>query len=269
MGDRFQLLKDFLSEVTNDFSTFGIIMECIDILIVGVIIFMLLRAIRSKFDILKIVLFLGIYVALLFVTFILNLTLVFNILKYLIFVIIGGIIILYKEEFRYSIDKGFHLSALQGYKTSNEEKSQIIDSLVSTAVYLSERKTGALITIEGEESLDSYINKSIVIKSVITQELLTTLFYVGTATHDGAVIIRQNTIMCAGAYLPSTNRYDIPKRLGTRHRAAIGISEKCDALTIVVSEETGLISVTRNGGIEVGVSSNDLKAMLEQHYGID
>ena len=71
--------------------------------------------------------------------------------------------------------------------------------------------------------------------------------------------------MCAGAYLPSTDRYDIPKSLGTRHRAAIGISEKCDAFTIVVSEETGKISVTRNGGIEIGLTASELRKLLETH----
>ena len=161
-----------------------------------------------------------------------------------------------------------HLSAGSTNNTSNEAKNQIVETLVNTAVYLSDRRTGALITIEGQESLDSYINKSIVIKSVITQELLTTLFYVGTATHDGAVIIRNNTIMCAGVILPTTDRYDIPKSLGTRHRAAIGISEKCDALTIIVSEETGKISYTRNGGIQLGVTPDELKSQLENHYSI-
>ena len=153
------------------------------------------------------------------------------------------------------------------------DRQEVCEKVAIAVQTLSKTKTGALITIEGQESLDSFINKSIVIRSVITQELLTTLFYVGTATHDGAVIIRRNTIMCAGAYLPSTDRYDIPKSLGTRHRAAIGISEITDSVTVVVSEETGSeetgkISITRNGGIEIGLSKEDLKKLLETHIAI-
>ena len=228
-------------------------------------VFILLKKIKSKFNVGKIVLFSILYCVALIVSFVCDLAFVNTILKYGILVIVLTIIILYSQEFRQKIDKSFHITSQSTNFTSNEERNEVINSLVNTAVYLSERKTGALITIEGQESLDSFINKSIIIKSVITQELLTTLFYVGTATHDGAVIIRRNTIMCAGAYLPSTDRYDIPKSLGTRHRAAIGISEKCDALTIIVSEETGKISVTRNGGIEIGITPTDLKQMLEEH----
>ena len=266
--ERLKYLKELLSTLTDNFSTLGIITAVIDVLILLAIFFLLLKAIKAKFNIGKIVLFVLVYSLLLLVTYIFNLNIVFYILKFVIPFAIIAIVILYKEEFRHSIDKGFHITSSSTSSTSIEEKNQIIETLVNTAIYLSDRKTGALITIEGQESLDSYINKAIVIKSVITQELLTTLFYVGTATHDGAVIIRNNRIMCAGVILPTTDRYDIPKSLGTRHRAAIGISEKCDALTIIVSEETGKISVTRNGGIEVGITPEYLKTKLEEHYSV-
>jgi len=266
MSERLNALKDFLASITDNFSLSGIIIEILDLLIFLTILFLLLRKIKAKFNVGKIVLFIILYCALLVGTYLLDFFILFNLLKYLIVVAIVAIIVFYKEEFRLALDKSFHISQTQRKNVSAEEKNQIIDTLVSTAFYLGERKTGALIVIEGQESLDSYINKSIVIKSVITQELLTTLFYVGTATHDGAVIIRNNTIMCAGAYLPSTDRYDIPKALGTRHRAAIGLSEKCDALTIVVSEETGLVSITRNGGIDIGIDATQVRKMLEEHY---
>ena len=91
-----------------------------------------------------------------------------------------------------------------------------------------------MITFEREDSLNTFIEKAIPINGVITQELLTTIFTPGTACHDGAIIIRKNRIMCAGAYFPSTDKYDIPKSFWNPHRAAIGISEKYDALTIVL-----------------------------------
>ncbi|MGD9886765.1 MAG: diadenylate cyclase [Bacilli bacterium] len=149
--------------------------------------------------------------------------------------------------------------------SSKQEKKEIISILCSTADYLSQRKIGALMTIEREDSLNSYIEKAIDIKSSITQELLTTIFTPGTACHDGAVIIRRNRIMCAGAYFPSTDKYNVPKFLGTRHRAAIGISERSDALTVVVSEETGNISVTLDGVINLQLTLDRLEEMLDRY----
>jgi len=122
-----------------------------------------------------------------------------------------------------------------------------------------------LITIEREDNLNTYIDKAIEIKSAVTQELLTTIFTPGTACHDGAVIIRKNRLMCAGAYFPSTDRYDVPKSLGTRHRAAIGISERTDSLTIVVSEESGNISVAIDGIINLKISLERLEEMLDRY----
>ena len=149
--------------------------------------------------------------------------------------------------------------------STKQEKQEIINVLASTVEFLSKRRIGALITIEREDSLNNYIEKAIEIKSSITQELLTTIFTPGTACHDGAVIIRKNRIMCAGAYFPSTDKYDVPKSLGTRHRAAIGISERTDALTIVVSEETGNISVTIDGIINFKISLERMEEILD-HY---
>lgn len=265
MKERLDSFYEIIKNATNNWSTFGIVTEIVDIIAVFVLLFILFRVMKPKFKIGKIILIFAFYCLALFASYIFNLNILFFILKYAAFWLFGLIIVVYSQEFKHLLDTNLHANANSATYSSGEERSQIIDTLVNTAVYLSERKTGALITIEGNESLDSLINKSILIKSVINQELLTSLFYVGTATHDGAVIIRRNRIMCAGAYLPSTDRYDIPKSLGTRHRAAIGISEKCDAITIVVSEETGNISVTMNGGIEIGITSTALRELLEQH----
>ena len=116
--------------------------------------------------------------------------------------------------------------------------------------------------------MNSFIEKAIEINAIASQELLTTLFYPGTATHDGAVIIRKNKIMCAGAYLPSTERYDVPKTLGTRHRAAIGISERYDAITVVVSEETGTVSIAIAGQLEREVSLEKVNKILESYLAV-
>ena len=141
----------------------------------------------------------------------------------------------------------------------------IVNIICDSAVYLSERRIGALITLERSDNLDTFIDKAILIQGLVTEELLTSLFFVGSATHDGAVIVRKNKIMCAGAYLPSTDKYDVPKSLGTRHRAAIGVSEKYDAVTVIVSEETGKISITVDGIIQLDLSKDSLRELLSQY----
>jgi len=150
---------------------------------------------------------------------------------------------------------------LKGTKTNNE----LANKLISTVEFLSNRKIGALITIERDVKLSGYVNKAMTIDAPVSSELLASIFIPTTPLHDGAVIIRDNTIVCAKAYYPSTERTDLPLHFGTRHRAAIGISEQTDALTIVVSEETGYISLTINRQIDYNVSKETLNLYFEKY----
>jgi len=134
--------------------------------------------------------------------------------------------------------------------------------------FLANRKIGALITIERDIKLSGFVNKAVVIDAPVSSELLATIFVPTTPLHDGAVIIRDNTIVCAKAYYPSTERTDLPLKFGTRHRAAIGISEQTDALTIVISEETGYVSVTINRQIDYNVSKETLNLYFEKYLKI-
>ena len=149
---------------------------------------------------------------------------------------------------------------------NNEEaQKKLIDTLIQTCQHLSERQVGAIITIEKEDSLNTFIEKGTKLDSEVTVELLETIFMPGTALHDGAVIIREDRIMCAGTFYPTSETTTIEKTLGSRHRAALGISEVCDAFTIVVSEETGYISVTFDGTLTRNVALDGLKVLLKQH----
>jgi diadenylate cyclase len=153
---------------------------------------------------------------------------------------------------------------LRSTKTNNDlaqKLSQAID-------FLANRKIGALITIEREVKLNGYINKAMLVNAPVSSELLASIFIPTTPLHDGAVIIRDNQILCAKAYYPSTERTDLPLRFGTRHRAAIGISEQSDALTIIVSEETGNVSVTINRQIDYDVSKETLHLYFEKYLKI-
>jgi diadenylate cyclase len=153
---------------------------------------------------------------------------------------------------------------MRSTKTNNDlaqKLSQAID-------FLANRKIGALITIEREVKLNGYINKAMSVNAPVSSELLASIFIPTTPLHDGAVIIRDNQILCAKAYYPSTERTDLPLRFGTRHRAAIGISEQSDALTIIVSEETGNVSVTINRQIDYDVSKETLHLYFEKYLKI-
>ena len=122
---------------------------------------------------------------------------------------------------------------------------------------MSKRRIGALITIQQDTGLDDYIETGIKLDADITGELLINIFIPNTPLHDGAVIINNNRIAVAAAYLPLSDNNMIPKRLGTRHRAAVGISEVTDAVTIVVSEETGGVTITKNGRFRLDLSRDE------------
>jgi len=132
---------------------------------------------------------------------------------------------------------------------SKDDKQKLITNITTAVQWLSDNKTGALITFERSVSLDKYIDSGTVINCPITPEILETIFYEGTRLHDGAVIIRGDLIVAASVFFTSTTK-NLVGKYGARHRAALGISESSDALTIVVSEETGRISLAYGGTLE-------------------
>lgn len=148
---------------------------------------------------------------------------------------------------------------------SNTLEDTIKIEVIKSINYLSSNKIGALITFEKTNPLDEYIATAYPINAQLNQELLSTIFFPNTPLHDGAVIVRTNSIICAGAYYPPTERLDIPKALGSRHRAAIGISEATDSLTIVVSEQTGKVSVAVDGYLDLDISKESMLKYLEKH----
>ena len=172
------------------------------------------------------------------------------------------IIVMVQTEFALVLKR---LGLSTGGFFSNTLEDTIKIELIKSIDFLSSKKIGALITFEKTASLDEYIATAYPINASLNSELLSTIFFPSTPLHDGAVIVRSNTIICAGAYFPPTERLDIPKQLGSRHRAAIGISEVTDSLTIVVSEETGNISVAVDGYLDLDISKESLLLYLEKH----
>jgi diadenylate cyclase len=129
---------------------------------------------------------------------------------------------------------------------------------------MAKRRIGALMSIEKETGMSDYIETGIPLNSMISSELLINIFIPNTPLHDGAVIIQRNQIAAAACYLPLSESPFISKELGTRHRAALGISEVTDSLTIIVSEETGNISAARNGEIHRNLTQDELREVLQR-----
>ncbi len=136
-------------------------------------------------------------------------------------------------------------------------------AVCDAAERLSETSTGALIVLERQTNLSEIIKTGTVLEADVTPELLGTIFYVGTPLHDGAVVIRDGRIEAAGCFLPLSDNLEIGKDMGTRHRAALGMSENSDAVVVVVSEETGIISLAKNGVLIRRLDRQNLFSLLE------
>lgn len=156
------------------------------------------------------------------------------------------ILIVLQPEIRAMLEKVGKSTTLLTSNVSVSQIQQMINELVEACSAMSKSKTGALITIQQSQSLADFVRTGIAMDSDVSTELLGTIFQYGTPMHDGAVIIVGNKIACAAAYFPPTTK-DLPSKYGARHRAAVGISEITDSITIIVSEETGNISVAVNG----------------------
>nr|WP_130807783.1 diadenylate cyclase CdaA [Senegalia massiliensis] len=147
-----------------------------------------------------------------------------------------------------------------------EDISHVIEEIVEASASLSRQKIGALIVFERETGLSEIVETGNIIKGSVSSGLLINIFIPNTPLHDGAVIIKDNTIRAAGCVLPLSENMSISKELGTRHRAALGVSERSDALAIVVSEETGAISIADRGKLSRYVDIQTLRQILQNMY---
>ncbi len=181
-----------------------------------------------------------------------------------------AVIILFQPELRRALEelgrKNIVPDVFSNDKNLKSEKlnDNTISEMVSAAMDMSKNKTGALIVIENTVALGEYESTGINLDAVVSRQLLVNIFEHNTPLHDGAVIIRNNRIVAATCYLPLTNRTDINKDLGTRHRAAVGISEVSDSMTLIVSEESGAISVAYSGTLYRNLDSEALKKQLSK-----
>ncbi|HJE96497.1 diadenylate cyclase CdaA [Ligilactobacillus acidipiscis] len=174
-----------------------------------------------------------------------------------------GAIVVFQPEIRRGLEHLGRGSLFGASRRQNEDEKKLVAALDKAIQYMSKRRIGALISIQMNTGLEDYIETGIDLDAEVTGELLINIFIPNTPLHDGAVIIRNNKIAVAAAYLPLSESNLIPKELGTRHRAAVGISEVTDALTIVVSEETGGVTITKNSELIRDLSQEDYLKFLK------
>jgi diadenylate cyclase len=183
---------------------------------------------------------------------------------WLLLLIRGTRAILFQNDIRRAlarVGRGFFPSF------SAEQEIQVVEEIVRSAGALSQRRHGALIVLERESNLGDLIEAGVAVDAQISKELLTSIFQPSSPMHDGAVVIQEGRVSSAGCILPLTLRTDLPEGLGTRHRAAVGITEETDALVVVVSEETATISVVLGGELLQGLDASRLRVVLRDILG--
>lgn len=238
------------------------LLDILDILLVAFVLYKLFILIRNTraVALIKGLIVLGIVTV---VSRVLDLHVVNWILQQGMTVILVALPVVFQPELRRALEqigRGRFMSS--GQVISMEEMERLLDEIVSVVETLSKDRIGALLVFEREVGLNDYIDTGIAIDGVVSRELLGNIFIPNTPLHDGAVIIRENRIMAAGCLLPLTSDRSLSTELGTRHRAAIGISELADAVVIVVSEETGSVSYTYGGHIYRHLDSAGLRTVL-------
>lgn len=177
-------------------------------------------------------------------------------------------VVIFQPEIRMLLEKLGKTSVLTRLAAlSSNEKEHLVEELVKACTQMSASKTGALISLEQGQDLSDYIKTGTSMNSIVSSELLCSIFQYGTPLHDGAVIIRGVRIACAAAYFPPTTK-ELPTSYGARHRAAVGISEITDSITIIVSEETGTISIAEAGELK-SYTSEELRDYLMTRYQIE
>lgn len=244
-------------------SILSIVIKVLDIAIVWAIFYAILKNIKNNVKLS--LLFKGI-VLIIILKIIANEIGLVTIGLLLEYVIMWGplaLIIIFQPEIRTILEQLGRTQLLGRHKVLTvDERERLVYELIKAVEYMKKTRIGSLIVIERDVSLQDYINKSVNLYADISSELLISLFFPNNPLHDGGVIIQGNKISCAGAVFPTSNSLKISKRLGTRHRAAVGITEETDAISIIVSEETGRLSIAVKGELYYNLTIDDARILL-------
>ena len=187
-----------------------------------------------------------------------------KLMLYFVNVAVVALLIIFQPELRLALSK----LSVKGKKYNEiTEFDKFLDSIAHSIYRMSEKRTGALVIIENQDSLEEFANKAVLLEAFFSPELLESIFTTTTPLHDGAVIVRGTTILSAATILPlADDSMQLSKSMGTRHRAGLGISQITDALVIVVSEETGKVSIARDGIMTRGVKIDRFKGIVRSIF---
>ena len=243
-------------------SIIGLVKKFIDVMLVWMIFYYILKNLRKN---VKMVLFKGILVIIVLkiISDIFNLSTIGYLLNYVIMWGPLALIIIFQPEIRNVLEQLGRSQLLGRHKILTvDEREKLVYEISQAVEYLRKNRIGALIVLERDNSLNDYINKSKKLYADISSELLISIFFPNNPLHDGGVIIQGDKITSAGAVFPTSDNVRISKRLGTRHRAALGISEEMDCISLVVSEETGRLSIAIGGELFYNLSIDEVKIKL-------
>ncbi len=262
-----------LIDYVKDFSTYRTTIsagDILEILIIACLVYYILAWMKTTraWQLLK-----GLIVicVVLLLAFIMDMSTILWLAQNLLSFAVIAIVVVMQPELRHALEelgkKNFLPSGVFSDASKREQEhfsEKTINEIVKASFEMGRAKTGALIVIEQNESLRDYERTGIEVDGIVTSQLLINIFEHNTPLHDGAVIVRGNRITSATCYLPLSDNLGLSKELGTRHRAGVGVSEATDSLTVIVSEETGKVSVAYEGRLERGLSADELKARLQQ-----
>lgn len=246
------------------------IIDVIEILLISIFVyeFMVWIKYTRAYTLLKGLLIIG---AFLIIAYIFKMNTILWIVSKMAGAMLTAVIIIFQPELRKVVEQLGQKKIIStilpfdmgGKEVKERFTDKTINELIKACFDMGEVKTGALIVIEQKNLLDEYIRTGINIDAVLSSQLLINIFEHNTPLHDGAVVMRGNRIVAATCYLPLSDNMELSKQLGTRHRAGVGISEVTDSVTIIVSEETGQVSVARDGKLVRNVTSAQLRKILE------
>ena len=259
-------MAEFIENISTSLQKFTVL-DAIDILLVTGIIYGLIR-ITSRTRARQVLKGLGILIVLAQLFSMLRLPTISWLLNQIVTAGDVLLVILFTPEIRRALEKigRGKIFNISSFSDSDDDNEKVIESLQKAILNMSMRKIGALIVFEGKTGLQEIIDSGTTVEATISSELVENVFYPGAPMHDGAMIIKKDKIVAAGCFLPLSDNKQISSELGTRHRASLGISEVSDAVVIIVSEETGVISRAHDGVLTRYLDRKTLKEALEDIY---
>lgn len=260
----FGRITTFLGEYLGIGGIWDILRIIIDVLIISYLFYLLITLLKDSraFQLIKSVILILVVA---FVAELLKFDTVSFVLKMVIELLPVMLIVLFQPELRRILEGLGQSSFMELFRSSTQKTADLsvmVNEVVKATYAMADEKTGALIIFERKTNLSEVIRTGTAVDSAVTAQFLRQLFIKNTPLHDGAVIIKKNRIAAAACYLPLSTNMTLNKDLGTRHRAGIGISENTDCVSIIVSEETGYVSVAQNGTLKRNIKEDTLRSIL-------